>query len=106
MDGVFNFPVWTFSFYINSKIIQLLKTTDMNTFILSKGFQVSFVCVFFFFYKVHFKAMFPRPAPGGTPNSARFGCLPYFTHIFLVLESLLMSWVDPGVIDWEELENV
>lgn len=59
MDGVFNFPVWTFSFYINSKIIQLLKTTDMNTFILSKGFQVSFVCVFFF-TKYILKQCFPN----------------------------------------------
>lgn len=41
MDGVFNFPVWTFSFYIYSKIvIQSLKTTEMNTFIFgNKGFN-------------------------------------------------------------------
>jgi len=40
-------------------------------------------------------AVFPNPVPGGTST---VGCLPYPTHPFQVLESLLMSrWVESGV---------
>ncbi len=42
-----------------------------------------------------------------TPSPAHFECLPYLTHLFHVLQSLLTSWwVESGVLDKGDIQNV